>query len=189
MLKKPASSRSQPRKHPQRSPEATPPVLLSAAALLDELFEHPVWCVLLVLDVQDIEFPSWHNCFFRRAGLFTIFLFWTATTILSAAEKISGTLTVHDSLTAPNQPATIEATLIREEPPDGDRSGRRTHRASRRRQCRCNRDDRWRRAGFLVVYPEGQRDGPHYRARRRPLRELPWLKLARTWPCGNVALR
>jgi hypothetical protein len=49
--------------------------------------------------------------FFRRAGLFTILLFWTATTILSAAEKISGTLTVHDSLTSPNQPATIEATL------------------------------------------------------------------------------
>jgi hypothetical protein len=49
---------------------------------------------------------------FRRAGLFTILLFWTATTILSAAEKIPGTLTVHDSLTSPNQPATIEATLI-----------------------------------------------------------------------------
>ena len=48
---------------------------------------------------------------FRRAGLFAIFFFWTATTILSAAEKIPGTLTVHDSLTAPNQPATIEATL------------------------------------------------------------------------------
>ena len=48
---------------------------------------------------------------FRRAGLFTILFFWSATTILSAAEKISGTLTVHDSLTAPNQPATIEATL------------------------------------------------------------------------------
>ncbi len=49
---------------------------------------------------------------FLRAGLFTIFLFWTATTILSAAEQIPGTLTVHDSLTSPNQPATIEATLI-----------------------------------------------------------------------------
>jgi hypothetical protein len=48
---------------------------------------------------------------FRRAGLFTILLFWTAATILSAAEKTTGTLTVHDSLTAPNQPATIEATL------------------------------------------------------------------------------
>jgi hypothetical protein len=48
---------------------------------------------------------------FRRAGLFTILLLSTATTILSAAEKTSGTLTVHDSLTAPNQPATIEATL------------------------------------------------------------------------------
>ena len=47
----------------------------------------------------------------RRASLFTIILFWTATTTLSAAEKISGTLTVHDSLTSPNQPASIEATL------------------------------------------------------------------------------
>jgi len=48
---------------------------------------------------------------FRRAGLFTILFFWTATTILFAAEKIPGTLTVHDNLTSPNQPATIEATL------------------------------------------------------------------------------
>jgi len=47
----------------------------------------------------------------RRAGFFTILLFWTAATILSAAEKVPGTLTVHDSLTAPNQPAIIEATL------------------------------------------------------------------------------
>ncbi|MEK7235585.1 MAG: hypothetical protein AAB242_03130, partial [Nitrospirota bacterium] len=30
-----------PRTHPQRSPEATPPVLSSATALLDKLFEHP----------------------------------------------------------------------------------------------------------------------------------------------------
>ena len=50
---------------------------------------------------------------FRRAGLFTILLFLTTTTILFAAEKVPGTLTVHDSLTAPNQPATIEATLTR----------------------------------------------------------------------------
>jgi hypothetical protein len=48
---------------------------------------------------------------FRRVGFFAILLFWTATTILSAAEKIAGTLTVHDSLTSPNQPAIIEATL------------------------------------------------------------------------------
>ena len=48
---------------------------------------------------------------FRRAGLFTILFFLTTSTILSASEKIPGTLTVHDSLTAPNQPATIEATL------------------------------------------------------------------------------
>lgn len=49
----------------------------------------------------------------RRAGVFTTLIFLTATTILSAAEKIPETLTVHDSLTSPNQPATIEATLIR----------------------------------------------------------------------------
>jgi hypothetical protein len=49
---------------------------------------------------------------FRRAGLFTILLFWIATSILSAAEKIPGTLRVHDSLTSPNQPATIDAALI-----------------------------------------------------------------------------
>ncbi len=48
---------------------------------------------------------------FRRADLFTILLFLTTTTILYAAEKVPGTLTVHDSLTSPNQPATIEATL------------------------------------------------------------------------------
>ena len=52
-----------------------------------------------------------HDSFFRRAGLFTILLFLTTTTILFAAEKVPGTLTVHDSLTAPNQPAIIEATL------------------------------------------------------------------------------
>ena len=48
---------------------------------------------------------------FRRVGFFTILLFLAATTILFATEKIPGTLTVHDSLTSPNQPATIEATL------------------------------------------------------------------------------
>jgi hypothetical protein len=55
--------------------------------------------------------PTVHNSFFRRAGLFTILILSTATTILFAAEQISGTLRVHDSLTSPNQPATIEATL------------------------------------------------------------------------------
>jgi hypothetical protein len=48
---------------------------------------------------------------FRRAGVFTALIFLTATTILFAAEKTVGTLTVHDSLTAPNQSATIEVTL------------------------------------------------------------------------------
>ncbi|HEU0006069.1 MAG TPA: hypothetical protein VLA67_04285 [Nitrospiraceae bacterium] len=50
---------------------------------------------------------------FRRAGLFIVLFFSTATTILSAEEKISGTLTVRDSLTSPNQPATIQATLTK----------------------------------------------------------------------------
>jgi hypothetical protein len=50
--------------------------------------------------------------FFRRAGLLTLLFLWTVPTILFAAEKISVALTVHDSLTSPNQPATIEATLI-----------------------------------------------------------------------------
>ena len=57
--------------------------------------------------------PTVLNRFFRRAGLFAILLFLTATTVLSAAEKISWTLSVHDCLTFPNQPATIEATLTR----------------------------------------------------------------------------
>jgi hypothetical protein len=47
----------------------------------------------------------------RRAGLLTLLFFWTVPAILAAAEKTSVTLTVHDSLTSPNQPATIEATL------------------------------------------------------------------------------
>jgi hypothetical protein len=50
--------------------------------------------------------------FLRRAGVFTALIFWTAATILSAAEKTSVILTVRDSLTPPNQPATIETTLI-----------------------------------------------------------------------------
>jgi hypothetical protein len=60
--------------------------------------------------------PTVHDSFFRRAGLFTILLFLTTTTILFAAEKVPGTLTVHDSLTAPNQPAIIEATLTGKSP-------------------------------------------------------------------------
>lgn len=55
--------------------------------------------------------PTAHNSFFRRASLFTALLFLTAATNLSAAEKTSVILTVHDSLTSPNQSATIEATL------------------------------------------------------------------------------
>ena len=47
----------------------------------------------------------------RRASLFTILFILTATASLFGAEPIPGILTVHDSLTAPNQPATIEATL------------------------------------------------------------------------------
>ncbi|MCE9536787.1 MAG: hypothetical protein K8R65_10325 [Nitrospirae bacterium] len=48
---------------------------------------------------------------FRRAGLFTILLFLAATARLFGAEPVPAILTVHDSLTSPNQPATIEATL------------------------------------------------------------------------------
>src|SRR5262245_17323091 len=53
------------------------------------------------------------NVPFRKAGLLAILFFWTTTTIISAAEKIPGSLTIHDSLTAPNQAATIEATLTK----------------------------------------------------------------------------
>ncbi len=55
--------------------------------------------------------PAVYNNFLRNAGLLTLLFFWTVPAILAAAEKISVTLTVHDSLTSPNQPATIEATL------------------------------------------------------------------------------
>ena len=41
----------------------------------------------------------------------TLLFFWTASTILSSADKTAGILTVHDSLTSPNQPATIVAAL------------------------------------------------------------------------------
>ncbi|THI86019.1 MAG: hypothetical protein CAF41_008870 [Nitrospira sp. CG24A] len=53
------------------------------------------------------------SALFRRAGFFTALFFLTATTTLFAAEKTSTSLTVHDSLTFPNQPASIEATLTR----------------------------------------------------------------------------
>jgi hypothetical protein len=36
------------RKNPQRTPEGTPPVLASSAALLDGLFEHPAGLCLMV---------------------------------------------------------------------------------------------------------------------------------------------
>lgn len=55
--------------------------------------------------------PIVHNSFLRRAGLLTLLFFWTVASTLSAAEKTSIILTVHDSLTIPNQTATIEATL------------------------------------------------------------------------------
>ena len=54
--------------------------------------------------------PAVRNSFFCRAGLLILLL--TAPSILFAADKPAGTLTVHDSLTAPNQPTSIEATLI-----------------------------------------------------------------------------
>jgi len=56
---------------------------------------------------------------FRRAGLFTILMFLTATARLFGAEPVPGILTVHDSLTSPNQPATIEATFTQKGLPTG----------------------------------------------------------------------
>jgi hypothetical protein len=54
--------------------------------------------------------------FFRRAGLLFLIVFLTVPSILFAAEKIPGSLTVQDSLTAPNQPATIIATVTKTGP-------------------------------------------------------------------------
>jgi hypothetical protein len=81
-------------------------VLSSAAALLDSLLS----ILFSVLLFSYVAVRSM-TVLFRRAGLFTILLFSATTTILSAAEKTSVILTVHDSLSAPNQPATIQATL------------------------------------------------------------------------------
>jgi hypothetical protein len=53
---------------------------------------------------------------FLKASFFTALIFLTAATILSAAEKTSVILTVHDSLTSPNQPATVQATLTQKGP-------------------------------------------------------------------------
>ena len=55
----------------------------------------------------------------RRAGLFTILMFLAATARLFGAEAIPGILTVHDSLTSPNQPVAIEATLTKKGLPTG----------------------------------------------------------------------
>ncbi|MDH4187459.1 MAG: hypothetical protein OEV08_10705, partial [Nitrospira sp.] len=51
--------------------------------------------------------------FFRSVGFFTLLIVLTATTRLSAAEKIPGTLTVQDYLTSPIQEADIEVSLTR----------------------------------------------------------------------------
>ena len=77
------------------------------------LFEHPVRCFPFVLNVAVRPM----SILFRRAGLFTVLLllFWTVPTLLSAAEKMSWTLSVHDSLTSPNQPTTIDATLTQKD--------------------------------------------------------------------------
>jgi hypothetical protein len=55
---------------------------------------------------------------FRRAGFLSIFIVLTATTILSAAEKIPGTLTVQDHLTSSTQSVTIEVALTRTGSPE-----------------------------------------------------------------------
>jgi len=51
-----------PRKHPQRSREATPPVLSSAAALLDDLFEQPA--------APLTSFRSAADCFLKKSKIF-----------------------------------------------------------------------------------------------------------------------
>lgn len=58
--------------------------------------------------------PTVHSKFSRRAGLLLLILITPS--ILYAGDKIAGTLTVHDSLTAPNQPVTIIATVTTTSP-------------------------------------------------------------------------
>jgi len=55
----------------------------------------------------------------RKVGFITLLLFLTATARLFGAEPVPGILTVHDSLTSPNQPATIEATFTQKGLPTG----------------------------------------------------------------------
>ncbi|MDP1946513.1 MAG: hypothetical protein Q8L77_03350 [Nitrospirota bacterium] len=54
-----------------------------------------------------------------KVGVITLLLFLTATASLLGAEPVPGILTVHDSLTSPNQPATIEATFTQKGLPTG----------------------------------------------------------------------
>jgi hypothetical protein len=55
----------------------------------------------------------------RKVCFITLLLFLAATARLFGAEPVPGILTVHDSLTSPNQPATIEATLTQKGLPAG----------------------------------------------------------------------
>ncbi|MDP1768407.1 MAG: hypothetical protein Q8L74_06330 [Nitrospirota bacterium] len=59
------------------------------------------------------------SIFTRKVGVVTLLLFLTATAGLFAAEPVPGVLTVRDSLTSPNQPATIEATFTQKGLPTG----------------------------------------------------------------------
>lgn len=59
------------------------------------------------------------SIFTRKVGVVTLLLFLTATAGLFGAEPVPGVLTVRDSLTSPNQPATIEATLTQKGLPTG----------------------------------------------------------------------
>ena len=74
------------------------------------LFEHPALCFSFILYVAVRPMSA----FSRRAGLLLLILITPS--ILYAGDKIAGTLTVHDSLTAPNQPVTIIATVTKTGP-------------------------------------------------------------------------
>jgi hypothetical protein len=59
------------------------------------------------------------SVFTRKFGVITLLLFLTATAHLFGAEPVPGVLTVRDSLTSPNLPATIEATFTQKGLPTG----------------------------------------------------------------------
>ena len=125
---------------------------------------------------------------FRKAGLFTIFILLAATTILSGAEKTAGTLTVHDSLTAPNQPATIEVTLtgksLLKETGLGGEPIQLLVAGNVVATAMTGGDGR-----AVLSYTPKAKGTSHSPCASETRRELEWPKLVRTWPCGNIAVR